>query len=223
MQPGRKKKYRLALWFSVAGDIRFLSHRDSIRLWQKALARAQLPTCYSKGFNPRPRLSLPLPRSVAMSAAKELLLIELDQSCNLTQLQQDLQDQLPQGIKIIAARYVPFKVSVLPSWAHYRITLTGRADSSDLAGRLEDFKKAKTVVIRRPAHGRHRARAVDLRACLAQLELHDDALSCTINIMRDATGRIDELLGAFGLSEPALVKEINRIDVGYPPQLSLKE
>ncbi|TFH61435.1 MAG: DUF2344 domain-containing protein, partial [Candidatus Zixiibacteriota bacterium] len=38
--------HRLALWFSVRGDLRFLSHRDTIRLWQRAFVRAGIPVCY---------------------------------------------------------------------------------------------------------------------------------------------------------------------------------
>ncbi|MBN1844663.1 MAG: DUF2344 domain-containing protein, partial [Sedimentisphaerales bacterium] len=48
----------VALWFDVEGDLRFLSHRDTLRCWQRALTRATVPLRYSQGFNPHPRLVL---------------------------------------------------------------------------------------------------------------------------------------------------------------------
>ena len=62
-----------AFEFSVTGDLRFISHRDTVRVFQRALARAALPVAYSEGFNPHPRLSLPLPRAVGVASEAELM------------------------------------------------------------------------------------------------------------------------------------------------------
>ncbi len=55
-------RLRAALEFALAGDLRFLAHHDELRLLTRALVRAGWPLAYSQGFNPRPRLVLPLPR-----------------------------------------------------------------------------------------------------------------------------------------------------------------
>ena len=62
MDPNKIHRIRLALWFAIAGDLRYLSHRDTMRAWQRVFVRAQMPLRYSQGFNPHLRFSLPLPR-----------------------------------------------------------------------------------------------------------------------------------------------------------------
>jgi radical SAM-linked protein len=42
------------------GKVRFTSHRDVARIWERGLRRAELPVAYTEGFSPRPRLSFGL-------------------------------------------------------------------------------------------------------------------------------------------------------------------
>ena len=51
---------RLRIAFSKHGKIRFTSHRDVARIWERALRRTNLPVAYSEGFTPRPKLSFGL-------------------------------------------------------------------------------------------------------------------------------------------------------------------
>ncbi len=66
-----------AIRFRIGGALRFLSHAETARLWQRACTRAALPVRYSQGFNPHPRMSLPLPRPVGVAADEELLVVKL--------------------------------------------------------------------------------------------------------------------------------------------------
>ncbi len=51
---------RLRIEFAKHGKVRFVSHRDVARIWERALRRAGVPVAYSEGFSPRPRLSFGL-------------------------------------------------------------------------------------------------------------------------------------------------------------------
>ena len=55
---------RLRIRFRRGLAVKFVSHLDIMRLWQRALIRAGMPLAYSEGFNPRPRLSLAAPLAV---------------------------------------------------------------------------------------------------------------------------------------------------------------
>ena len=46
---------KLRLRFAKLGKIRFLSHRDIARVWERSLRRAGVHVAYSEGFSPRPR------------------------------------------------------------------------------------------------------------------------------------------------------------------------
>ena len=51
---------RVRIRFAKLGKIRWTSHRDVARMWERAFRRVQLPVAYSAGFSPRPRVSFGL-------------------------------------------------------------------------------------------------------------------------------------------------------------------
>jgi radical SAM-linked protein len=48
---------RLRIRYAKRGRLRFTSHRDFSRAFERAVARARIPVAYSSGFNPHPRIS----------------------------------------------------------------------------------------------------------------------------------------------------------------------
>ena len=69
---------RLRVRFAKHGKVRFTSHRDVARVWERALRRVALPVAYSEGFSPRPRLSFGLALPTGCASVGEYLDIELD-------------------------------------------------------------------------------------------------------------------------------------------------
>lgn len=63
--------------FSKLGKIRFLSHRDLARIWERGLRRSGVRVAYSEGFSPRPRLSFGLALSTGYESLGEYLDIDL--------------------------------------------------------------------------------------------------------------------------------------------------
>ncbi len=85
---------RLRIRFSKHGKVRFTSHLDVARIWERALRRAELPVAYSEGFSPRPRLSFGLALSTGHESNEEYLDVELDPE---RQLEADL-ESLPEAL-----------------------------------------------------------------------------------------------------------------------------
>ncbi len=48
---------RLRIRYAKRGRLRFTSHRDFSRAFERAVFRARIPMAYSSGFNPHPRIS----------------------------------------------------------------------------------------------------------------------------------------------------------------------
>ena len=69
---------RLRIRFTKRGKIRFTSHRDTARVWERTVRRAQLPIAYSQGFSPHAKLSFGLALSTGFESDAEYLDIELD-------------------------------------------------------------------------------------------------------------------------------------------------
>ena len=68
---------RVRLRFSKLGKVRWTSHRDVARMWERALRRAEVRVAYSEGFSPRPKLAFGL----ALSTGHESLGEYLDVGC----------------------------------------------------------------------------------------------------------------------------------------------
>ena len=67
----------LVIKFKLSGSLRFLSHAEMLKVFQRACVRAGIKIQYSQGFNPRPKLSLPLPRSVGVETDEDLLCLRV--------------------------------------------------------------------------------------------------------------------------------------------------
>ena len=75
MTPPRSDRVRIR--FDKFGRIRFTSHRDVARVWERSLRRSRLPVAYSEGFSPRPRLRFGLALATAHESCGEYLDVDL--------------------------------------------------------------------------------------------------------------------------------------------------
>ncbi len=94
---------RVRIRFSKHGKVRFTSHRDLARIWERALRRAGVGVAYTEGFSPRPRLSFGLALSTGHESEAEYLdvvLREAPSPSTVEQLPAQLAPVLPAGIEV---------------------------------------------------------------------------------------------------------------------------
>lgn len=97
---------RVRFRFTKLGKVRFTSHRDVARLWERALRVAALPVAQTEGFNPRPRLHFGLALPTSCESLAEYLDIdfrdgELDPA-DLPDVARRLGEALPVGMDVTA-------------------------------------------------------------------------------------------------------------------------
>ncbi|MDG2029237.1 MAG: TIGR03936 family radical SAM-associated protein [Acidimicrobiales bacterium] len=102
---------RVRIAFEKYGKIRFTSHRDVARIWERTLRRASLPVAYSEGFSPRPKLSFGLALSTGHESDAEYLDVELDsdrvdEDFDPEALVADLTERLPVGMSVTAVALI---------------------------------------------------------------------------------------------------------------------
>jgi len=105
----------VAVKYKIWGNLRFLSHAETMRMFQRACVRAGISLEYSKGYNPRPAVSLPLPRSVGCQADDELLLLRVSArqnsgSGNIPNTKAS--DIAPVGIKEALSKQLPYGIEI---------------------------------------------------------------------------------------------------------------
>ena len=84
--------------FTKVGKIRFLSHRDLARIWERSLRRSGIRVAYSEGFSPRPRLSFGLALSTGHESLGEYLDIDLAEDLDPAELPGIVTPSLPDGM-----------------------------------------------------------------------------------------------------------------------------
>ena len=101
---------RVRVRFSKQGKIRFTSHRDVARIWERAIRRVQLPIAYSEGFSPRPKVHFGLALTTGHESLGEYLDIDLvpdaASGVDVDQWPQLLTPALPVGIDVQAAAII---------------------------------------------------------------------------------------------------------------------
>lgn len=97
---------KLRLRSTKLGKVRFTSHRDAARIWERALRRAGLPIASTEGFTPRPKVSFGLALPTGAESVAEYLDIELRPDAadvDPEDLPQRLSPALPNGFEVLAA------------------------------------------------------------------------------------------------------------------------
>jgi len=97
-------KQKLIVIFSKKGLIRFISHLDLMRLFQRALRRAQLPIAFTCGFSPHPKMSFKKALKLGLESEAEEASFYIDGWMNTEEFKMRLQGQLPEGITIKTVR-----------------------------------------------------------------------------------------------------------------------
>lgn len=88
--------------FEKTGTAAYISHLDLMRLFQRSFKRAGLPLTHTKGFNPRPSVSIALPLSLGVESRCELLDFDLEKegfSCE--EIRDRLNQNLTEGVRIL--------------------------------------------------------------------------------------------------------------------------
>src|ERR1700759_1885668 len=94
---------RVRMPYTKRGRLRFTSHRDFARAFERALRRAEVPMAYSAGFTPHPKISYVGASPTGAASEAEYLEIGLAREVDVEQLRQSLDAALPPGIDVVEA------------------------------------------------------------------------------------------------------------------------
>jgi radical SAM-linked protein len=199
--------HRLRLRFRRGEELKFISHLDMMRLWERVLRRADIPLAYSEGFTPHPRLALAVPLPVGVTSEAELMDIILTRPVSHQALIQAVSRQLPPGVEIIEARAVPLSLPSLQSqihYAEYEVELGGGWERQKVERAIEAFLAAREVSWQ---HQRDReVRRYNLRALVDDLWLthwQEGKIGLGMRVRCDSsgTGRPEQVTAALGFRE----------------------
>jgi radical SAM-linked protein len=220
----------LAVKYRIEGGLRFLSHAQTLNLWQRACVRAGLEVQYTHGHNPRPRLSLPLPRPVGVVSDDELLYVRIRkdsgpraEESTSKKVQNSISAQLPQGLQVYAADVVKANRPFQPCSATYILAVRSECIDEDLKATIKHLLSSENLAVRRriikkkSRIGARKPKIKDINArdFLESIELSPDGIIVKCKITQGGSIRIDEILGLLGLDVDNLVLPIRRTSVQW--------
>ncbi|WP_182526061.1 TIGR03936 family radical SAM-associated protein [Nocardioides dongkuii] len=98
---------RLRVRYAKRGRLRFTSHRDFSRAFERAVFRARVPMAYSSGFNPHPRISYAGAAPTGSASEAEYLEIGLAEVLDPAAVHAALEEALPDGLDVLAVAESP--------------------------------------------------------------------------------------------------------------------
>jgi len=206
----------LILKFKVSGNLRFLSHAETLRLFHRACARACLDVAYSSGFNPRPKISLPLPRSVGLACEDETCLLQLNRPADVPDVKylcHKLADQMPDGIDLIDAELLQPDISLCSGTAIYELTLKGAHFGGKLQERVCKLLASDSLKLTRRRDTAAQTTTVDVRRFLESIEVHNLTVVVRAGFSPQGSVRVDEILTLLGLDADCLDGPVTRTRV----------
>jgi radical SAM-linked protein len=132
---------RLRIRYAKRGRLRFTSHRDFSRAFERAVARARVPVAYSSGFNPHPRISYAGAAPTGSASEAEYLELALAKEVDPAEIGRVLHDALPDGLDVVdvvvaGAGSLPERLEA----SRWRMTVPGvaRPEAEDAVRRFLD-------------------------------------------------------------------------------------
>jgi radical SAM-linked protein len=158
---------RVRIRYAKRGPLRFTSHRDFARAFERALLRAKVPIAFSQGFTPHPKISYASAAPTGAASEAEYLEIGLQAPMDPPSLAQALDAALSPGLDILeAVNAGPGSLADRIDAAHWRVELPG-VDDDTLREAVAAFLAAPEVPVERlTKQGR---RTVDARGPVVRL------------------------------------------------------
>jgi len=212
--------------FAIGEAVRFLSHAETLRVFERACVRASVPVKYTQGFNPHPRQSLPLPRSVGVAADDEWLVLRVfdaqgfplsagQEAARLAwqdRMQARLAGVLVPGIDIHQVQLMKSNRSFHPVSAEYVFALT-RAEG--LSDRIAGILTQERLVVERVKPSRPEGRRVDVRPFLNSIRLEGMQAIVECGISDAGSVRVDEIMTLLEVTPSDLAAPIRRTHVTW--------
>ena len=204
---------RMRIRYAKRGRLRFTSHRDFSRAFERAVFRARLPMAYSSGFNPHPRISYAGAAPTGSASEAEYLEIALADVVEPSWIEEQLRGTMPEGLDILEVVESPGgSLAERLTGSRWRIE-TG-SDPAALAAAVERFLGQDEILVERMT--KKGLRSFDSRNAVVSLAADSDVLDLVLRHVEPAVRPDDVLSGLRGLTglETGLAPLLTRLAQG---------
>ncbi len=206
---------RLRIRYAKRGRLRFTSHRDFSRAFERAVFRARIPMAYSSGFNPHPRISYAGAAPTGSASEAEFLEIALAQVVDPAAVHAELSEALPDGLDLLEIVESPGgSLADLLTGSRWWLDLDTPPTAAQAA--VATFLAAETVTVQRMT--KKGLREFDCRAAVVSLDVEARGEGSRLDlVLRHGTPAVrpDDVLTG--------LRAVSALDSGLAPLLTRVE
>ena len=199
---------RAMIRFGKQPRLRFISHLDLQRFFQRALNRTGLPIAWTQGFNPHPILSFGSALALGWTSEYEILDVKLSAPMGRKRTEDAMRAALPVDLPVLEVRMVddrhPAPMAMVRA-SDYEIALSGETAAATLDAAEEFLRRESVMAMRKTKSGE---REVDIRPMALLLKREGDALNARLMRTEKDTLKPDLLVRALAEIAGAEVPEM---------------
>ena len=144
---------KLRIKFNKKNYLKYISHLDLMRLFERSFNRVKAPIEYSQGFNPKPKISIASPLSLGIESEEEWMDIELLEKIDKEEFKENVNNILPKDIQLLETEYIEDNAPIagLINWSVYEISFSSidEIEKAELESILEDWISREEIFIER--------------------------------------------------------------------------
>ncbi|UCE19763.1 MAG: TIGR03960 family B12-binding radical SAM protein [Gemmatimonadota bacterium] len=173
-------KARIRIKYAKGLDVRYLSHLDVVRVFERTLRRAEMPIAYSQGFHPHPKIAFGPPLTLGMISKAEYVDMQFEQPYNPESIQV-FDRAFPDGFRILKAKPIFGKIPSLSSsisQSEFRIHFDGTFPAEQIEEAFSRLFERTTVWVRR--QGDKTIKNIDIRPNILEAKVESDATDVSV-------------------------------------------
>ena len=131
---------RYIIKYKKEGYLKYTSHLDIMRFFQRTFKRAEIKLAYSHGFNPHPKMSIAQPLSLGYTSTGDYIEIETEIAYEPEAMKTTLSELVPPGIEIDRVKLIgqgKKTLAALVTFGEYEVLL--KQDNEDFDNKLKQF------------------------------------------------------------------------------------
>lgn len=214
---------RIHIRFAAEGPLKYVSHLDLMRVWERVFKRARLPLATSHGFSPRPKIALAAPLAVGVTSEAELLDVLLTERVDPAETMRRLSSELTPGLRVLELSEGPLKQASLQSMLRVACYVV---EADDSRSQIEWQAAIDQLMAQEEIPWSHQrgkeTKSYDLRPLILEVSLigvADGAATLSMRLRNDerGAGRPEQVMLALGVTkEPTRIHRTSIELAGEP-------
>ena len=167
----------IRLKFTKGNEVKYISHLDLMRVFQRAIRRTDIPISYSIGFNPHQEISFGAPLSLGVTSNAEYVDFKLAEALDVQEIKKRLNSSLPDGIRVLDGVKLgdsPKSAMSIVTHAKYMVRVNiENVDSEALKKSIEKFVAQESIKVMKeqPKKG-FALKEIDIKPMIVSMKLY---------------------------------------------------